>query len=900
MARGRTNLLPDERATADGTLSTLSSAELDALERWADSGKASCSLVGPPGIGKTFLARHFAEREAARLGERFDEVWWCDLSHATSFDELVATVAHITQMPVRGGSTLEATANLIGDLAERGRVLLVLDGTQGVSVNGRAGLPTNAFATPRLRWMLTTRESTGMADVIRVVGPMKDAAAVTLLRRAARDVGVDDPDALDTEALARVAARLDGVPLALSLAGRWLGVLSPAELEAALAERARLVPDDSAPGAHALETAIQESWDRLEPDDRAAIAALLSIEGGFTIQAAAAVWGLDVMATAARLRRLRYRSMLWSSTEEGRPRHHLYAAVRVFVEGAGVEEEAARGRVRQLEQLQTDAPDWDLPTLRANRAWLTTAMQAADHDPTVAARLALALAPLSEADGVLPVLADRIESLLARLLDEDEPNLALVARLYFAVGRQHLLFRDADGAREAFMAARTLVDRTQAQELGWKIDVALAWTLSRSGRPEETLALCEEALQVDDGRPAEDRIRLLSLGAMRLAHSLKFSEAKRWIARAVKASERAGTAEARKMRRYFVDFTLPRYVGDPELALNGEDPPTTENPRHRIIQYVSRAQTRSTLGDLDGARRDLETVLNTRSQDHRLRRGVDAILGYANLLGGPADTHAASLAALDRAATALETSAWSMTALWYRVRWAAGLAATGRLVEGHRALTDCLNTALQLEVHITRAEYLPLAAVVASRVGDRDAARSLLDAIPEPAEPHLAPWLAEQRGLAERAVRGEAIALAPGRRHRWVSQALVKVAAHPMEQAPETDTEAPAIQLATRLEIGEDWRWFRISGDKVSLSRRTATRLILQRLVDSWRGGNAEAVTRDTLLEVGWPGERMAYEAGVARVHTTVWRLRRLGLDDLLVSDDAGYRLRNDIEVVQH
>jgi biotin operon repressor len=47
----------------------------------------------------------------------------------------------------------------------------------------------------------------------------------------------------------------------------------------------------------------------------------------------------------------------------------------------------------------------------------------------------------------------------------------------------------------------------------------------------------------------------------------------------------------------------------------------------------------------------------------------------------------------------------------------------------------------------------------------------------------------------------------------------------------------------------------------------------------------------DALLAAGWPGERVDYEAGVARVYTTIQRLRALGLQNVLVTQDDGYLL---------
>ena len=133
-------------------------------------------------------------------------------------------------------------------------------------------------------------------------------------------------------------------------------------------------------------------------------------------------------------------------------------------------------------------------------------------------------------------------------------------------------------------------------------------------------------------------------------------------------------------------------------------------------------------------------------------------------------------------------------------------------------------------------------------------------------------------------------------RERWSQRAIRRLAA--AADRPPTD-EGALSPDGPRLEIGPDWRWFRVGDDPpVSLTRRNSGRRILQHLVGIARDAPATVVTRDELLEIGWPGERMMAESGFARVHTTLWRLRQLGLGEVLVSEEDGYRLRDDVEVV--
>ncbi len=52
------------------------------------------------------------------------------------------------------------------------------------------------------------------------------------------------------------------------------------------------------------------------------------------------------------------------------------------------------------------------------------------------------------------------------------------------------------------------------------------------------------------------------------------------------------------------------------------------------------------------------------------------------------------------------------------------------------------------------------------------------------------------------------------------------------------------------------------------------------------------------LVEAGWPGEKMKHEAASLRVYTTIRRLRKLGLESVLLTRDDGYLLDPTAEFV--
>lgn len=83
--------------------------------------------------------------------------------------------------------------------------------------------------------------------------------------------------------------------------------------------------------------------------------------------------------------------------------------------------------------------------------------------------------------------------------------------------------------------------------------------------------------------------------------------------------------------------------------------------------------------------------------------------------------------------------------------------------------------------------------------------------------------------------------------------------------------------------------------DPIELVRHGSLRRVLAALVDARLATPGGALSADALLEAGWPGEKVRYDSGMLRVYTAIRRLRRLGLEDVLLTRDDGYLLRPDV-----
>lgn len=116
----------------------------------------------------------------------------------------------------------------------------------------------------------------------------------------------------------------------------------------------------------------------------------------------------------------------------------------------------------------------------------------------------------------------------------------------------------------------------------------------------------------------------------------------------------------------------------------------------------------------------------------------------------------------------------------------------------------------------------------------------------------------------------------------------------PAEGGPSTGSEG-----APRLEVGPQGRWFEVAGrGRVDLARRGPIRRVLWALVEAQPEGRALDV--DEVVEAGWPGEIVGPEQGATRVYTAIRTLRRLGLEGVLLTWDAGYLLDPRADLSRH
>lgn len=377
-------------------------ALLDRLHATWAAGARWITLIGPPGAGKTRVAR--------AMGGCF-----VDLTAATHRVQVVRALAASLAVPLDDGD--EAAA-----LQRVGRALLaverpvVLDNLEQLV----AVMPAliGQLDDPGLRWLATSRQPVGVpGEVLVTVEGLPIESAMALFRARAWRVGQQIPTG---PALARLVDTLDGLPLALELAAARTTTCSIAELQAAIPRDPGLLdrPERS------LRAALAVSWTRLDALSRAALRALAIFRTPMAVDAAAAV--LDAPAAKAMDLIEGLRLAGWLTVEPGTPtRFRLYLGVRAFAADQGLDDAAQRRYVcwhgaegeRLWRALRGPAPVQALDALAALAADLEHARDLGHRLGLIepAARAALALHDLTCDRGPWHAGTQALDDALARL-----------------------------------------------------------------------------------------------------------------------------------------------------------------------------------------------------------------------------------------------------------------------------------------------------------------------------------------------------------------------------------------------------------------------------------------------------------------------------------------------------
>jgi len=247
------------------------------------------TLVGPGGVGKTRLGLAVAAR---LVGQIPDGVVFVDLADVADPAQVRSAIGEVLGLSELGSQPLREI--LHGFLRGR-QMLLLLDNFEHLL----AAAPQVAELleeAPRLLVITTSRAPLRIrAERVVAVGPLDQATAVELFCERAEQIA-GRPSPRDTATIEVICARLDNLPLAIELAAARTTALSPAQL------LERLDPASSLPGIaprdlpdrqRTLAHAVAWSYDLLDVSAQRLLRHCAVFAGGWTIDAAAVVGGLD-------------------------------------------------------------------------------------------------------------------------------------------------------------------------------------------------------------------------------------------------------------------------------------------------------------------------------------------------------------------------------------------------------------------------------------------------------------------------------------------------------------------------------------------------------------------------------------------------------------------------------
>jgi predicted ATPase len=807
------------------------------------------TVLGPPGMGKTAVAREVASRLDG-------PVVWAELTGCTSDGHALATIARALEArPPRGVSQRSLAQWLGRELEARAIGTLVLDEAESVAAELSPLLAELATCAPQCRFLLTSRERLGAGEeeVIELGALAVDDAARLFVARAESAGAPKIHVRSDVEAL---VVALDGLPLAIELAASRARLLSPAEILSRLSRRLDLLSGGGATKSRhrALRAAIDGSWEALPETLQAALAQASCFAGGFAVTSAEAVIDLgEGESVLDALSALRDRALL--SREGESSRFHLLASIRAYA-AERLDERGDRAAVHA----------------RHAAHYLSLAER---HAESIAARgdADARAALLIEQDNVARVLGD------PRTSDVDVVRGTLALETVMATHGPFdgLLDRLDDAVRRSEKA--DVPPRLRARAL-----LARGNTHGIQGHTAESVADLDACLSLsrDLGDLALEGEALMML-TVRYRQQSRIAEAWQCGQRSLTLLGAHGRPSIKGGIWAFVGRFAAEELGDLGLARELDERACAlfrdlGDRWSEGLALGNLAQLDHVEGRIESAKWYFaETLSAFREVGDRRYEGA-YLAALANLLHETGDLDGAR-ARYDEACVVLGAARVGHVEGITRAAAGALEADAGRIAEAR--------------VHFDRASAL-LARTGASSFGDvLSLHRGHLE---------LADASGDRAALAT--MRNDLARRRADLATRWNALIPVVERAVPLERR--AGDLAFALRLLDRalapadatLEVGPDARWFRPPGGvEVPMLRRGAVRLVLLALARSRAASPGVALPRDALLEAGWPGELVLAEAGATRVRVAIATLRSLGLGDVLQTRDDGYLLDPDVGI---
>lgn len=460
------------------------SAELAELQAHFLGGARLLTVIGPGGMGKTRLARALVEDPRWALAS------WVELERAQGLGGVLAAVAR--SFGLRPGTIRHRTVARVKE-ALRGRPLLVLDNAELVLDELAEVALSLKDVAPVL---VTSREALRVpGEQLLELGPLSpvDRTAMLVARATSARAGSAPKDE-ERPLLEQIAADLDGIPLALELAGSRLGVMSAANFTARLHQRFQLLVSTHRgldPRHRRLRAALDASFELLTPPSQRALAWLAVGAGEFTLPAAEGRLAhiLPNFEVASAVEELHQKSWLQRTLGPEEPQFWLYQTIRSY----GLErldERDERGPAQLQHALHyLEAAEAGGAIDRDN---LLVVLEAEHLPLPLRARAVLALEERSPTTEPARLSLERLQALLPFEAELPEP---LGARWSLALARALERGGEVQAATEAWRRARRRAREAGASELRVEALTAAVTHHYMHGRPQRGVAVGRRLLR---------------------------------------------------------------------------------------------------------------------------------------------------------------------------------------------------------------------------------------------------------------------------------------------------------------------------------------------------------------------------------------------------------------------
>jgi non-specific serine/threonine protein kinase len=303
------------------------------------------TLTGPGGCGKTRLAQQCASTIAGRFA---DGVYWMELGGLGDPALVPSAVAKAMNTAEQPGKTL---AVRLLDHVQQKQLLLVLDNCEHLA-RACAQVVELLAQAPGVAVLATSRQPLEVPGERRypvspLLLPPASATPPELERFEAVQLFADRVRANlphfavtadNARVIARICRRLDGLPLAIELAGARVNVLTLEQIEARLADRFALLASssDSVEARHrSLRAALDWSYEALSLEEQGVLQRLSLFMDGCNLETAEATCAIGVAAGNRLLdvlSALVNKSLVIAETQQaGEARFRMLETIREYV-----------------------------------------------------------------------------------------------------------------------------------------------------------------------------------------------------------------------------------------------------------------------------------------------------------------------------------------------------------------------------------------------------------------------------------------------------------------------------------------------------------------------------------------------------------------------------------------